>query len=238
MHGPGKTSCRERAFTLIELLVTIGLIALLLTMLFPSLSTARKQAHSVICTSNLSQWGIALQCYLAENNAFIPRRGQGIQPTTDLIRRQDWFNCLPPYVGQPSYREMINNGIKPMPPGKSLFICPSSKYVDAVCFLPYAMNMYLSSWNRPASHNLRDIRRPSITVFMADAPGPWSSTIPASKPYSVLSRHRNRAGLVFLDGHVEMRDGDYLGCGRGLPSPEHPDVRWKTGTPSDNNVSY
>lgn len=228
----------SRAFTLLELLVTMGITASLMGMLVPFLRSIRESARAVECKSNLRQWGIALQCYMLEQNYYIPRRGQGIQPTFDLVRRQDWFNCLPPYVGQPAYKDMVVNGARPMPGDNNLFMCPSCEYQDAACFLPYAMNMYLSSWNRPVAHNLREIRRPSITVFMADAPGPYSSTIPASKAYSVSARHRGQAGLVFLDGHMDMRVGDYLGCGVGLPSPEPADIHWKTGTSSDLNVSY
>ena len=49
----------KRGFTLIELLVVIAIIAMLLSILTPSLNKVKKIARSVICRSNLRQWGTA-----------------------------------------------------------------------------------------------------------------------------------------------------------------------------------
>ncbi len=53
----------HRAFTLIELLVVIAVIALLMSLILPSLGGARRTTWTVICQSNLSQLGKALQMY-------------------------------------------------------------------------------------------------------------------------------------------------------------------------------
>ena len=59
-------------FTLIELLVVVAIIALLISILLPSLTAARNNAKAAKCGSNLAQVGKAVHGYLAENNSTFP----------------------------------------------------------------------------------------------------------------------------------------------------------------------
>ena len=63
---------RSRAFTLVELLVVIGIIALLISILLPSLSKARHAANSVKCAANLHSILLAFQIYGAQNQGYFP----------------------------------------------------------------------------------------------------------------------------------------------------------------------
>jgi prepilin-type N-terminal cleavage/methylation domain-containing protein/prepilin-type processing-associated H-X9-DG protein len=219
-------------FTLVELLVVISILAVLMGILLPVLARTRAVAKSTLCRNNLRQWGLALHCYMDEFDGSIPRRGQGVQPTYMIERTVDWFNCLAPYAGEKPYKELVATGCRPQPGDNSIFVCPKAFCDTQPYFFSYAMNMYLSPWIRPEAHRLSEIPHPERLVFMADAPGPYSSTVPSKKDYSVVARHEGKANLVFLDGRVESYSGQYLGCGAG--NPEHEDVQWQTGSAGIN----
>lgn len=67
-----RNSFFSKAFTLVELLVVIGIIALLISILLPTLGKARTSAKSVMSLSNLRQVGIGLAQYRVENRGLYP----------------------------------------------------------------------------------------------------------------------------------------------------------------------
>src|SRR5690349_20397097 len=107
---------RRRAFTLVELLVVIGIIAVLIALLLPSLNRAREQANAITCMSNLRQLGQALVEYTVNHRCIvIPSYNMtGVAGGPD-VPLDGWAPILDrdKYVGG----RQANDG--------SVFVCPS-----------------------------------------------------------------------------------------------------------------
>jgi prepilin-type N-terminal cleavage/methylation domain-containing protein/prepilin-type processing-associated H-X9-DG protein len=222
---------RPDGFTLIELLVVIAIIAVLAALstgVYSQVQGVRNLAES---GSRLRQWGAALGGYLADNDGALPRRGQGVQPVTQLDRPEDWFNALPPFLGQPGYGELVSAGRRPQENDRSIFVRPGAKDPGGAAFLSYGMNMNLSPWNLPSPTKIVSIERPATTVFLAESPGAYASPYPSSRPYGCQAPHNGKGNILFLDGHVGAFEADYIGVGKG--DPQRDDIRWLTGTASD-----
>lgn len=120
-----------RAFTLVELLVVIGIIALLIGMLLPALSVARKQASQVACLANIHSQLQAIHMYANDNKGSLPcasanrllYAGQApFLPINSLATFQLWLGLNQEATGLGLLVESR------LLPGKSLF-CPTD--VDA-----------------------------------------------------------------------------------------------------------
>lgn len=79
----------KKAFTLIELLVVIAIIALLLSILLPSLSMVKKHARATVCGTNVRRIGLSLDLYAQDNRDYLPR-ALPLAPGADPAKRGDW----------------------------------------------------------------------------------------------------------------------------------------------------
>jgi prepilin-type N-terminal cleavage/methylation domain-containing protein len=98
----------RRAFTLVELLVVIGIIALLMSILLPVVSKARKQANSTKCKAQLHDLGHQLLLYANSNRGWLYPPDLGANSTQE----QRWpVLVVAPYKWNPK-----------------LMLCPSDEH--------------------------------------------------------------------------------------------------------------
>ncbi len=181
----------KRAFTLIELLVVIAIIALLMGILIPALSRARKQARTVYCLNSLRQLGLTMQAYAHSNDDLIPRA---------LDHKVKWLLAFMPYLGTQykqatDYREV------------DVYQCPSfprtgqgeNGHLNAQQTVDYVINAWdmdnpaLTSGDKGQQKGeptkLSGIKQPSERIYLADnEAGNWRPVITDRDELNVASR--------------------------------------------------
>ena len=108
-----------KKFTLIELLVVIAIIGILVSLLLPSLRSARLKAYDAVCISNQKQMGVMFSVYQAANDQILPNhRIKGSHGGWD-----GWTELIDPEVNE------------------KLYLCPRIKkytYSDGSTLVPVA----------------------------------------------------------------------------------------------------
>lgn len=123
------SSIRSRGFTLIELLVVVAIVALLMSILLPSLSRARQQARQTACLANVRSWGMGMHLYVTESGGFTNDGGNlsGYPDiNSDKAKEFYWINVIPRRLNSPAYYELAEANTLPFPGAKfgGLYVCP------------------------------------------------------------------------------------------------------------------
>jgi prepilin-type N-terminal cleavage/methylation domain-containing protein len=86
---------RSRGFTLIELLVVVAIIALLISILLPSLNQARAQSRTTLCASRIAQLQRAMLMYSEDFNERPPFIATGMSnpsQSVEELKAEDWIS--------------------------------------------------------------------------------------------------------------------------------------------------
>lgn len=129
---------RRKAFTLIEILVVVAIIALLVSILLPSLARARDQARSAVCTTHERQMGEAMTIFATEYKGRVPR-GLSQHPSVgNLTRPPNWIRMIARMFGNKNNYEANFNRV---PVEKyEVYSCPVRSAEYDGNFLDYVVN--------------------------------------------------------------------------------------------------
>jgi prepilin-type N-terminal cleavage/methylation domain-containing protein len=135
MDKRNEHECKRYGFTLVELLVVIGIIAVLISILLPTINSARRQAAAAACLSNVRQLCAAVIMYTNDNKQTLPNgtfdnstgyspRGAGLPAYSGLTPGTPTYTyqTLPTYV-----RPFVGDQIKKYIGSKvDAFRCPAA----------------------------------------------------------------------------------------------------------------
>jgi len=130
LAAPGVARRAKRStsgFTLVELLVVIAIIALLASLLLPSLQSARESAGRTGCISNIKQIGVALMSYAVSNDGYLPMGQESAQGAGRQVTWDDQLG-MGGFDGRKISREVAEQvAITDEAYASKLYFCPGSR---------------------------------------------------------------------------------------------------------------
>jgi prepilin-type N-terminal cleavage/methylation domain-containing protein/prepilin-type processing-associated H-X9-DG protein len=236
---------RRSAFTLVELLVVIGIIAILISILLPTLGRARATARAVQCMSTMREYGNAINMYLNDNKQAYPAPGY------DSANTQMWTYQLyrGKYLGFTILQAQLSNpgatGGSVGRPVLDKLYCPemwTSMLIAAPPFGKVSEQDWAGSGNintvgyaysyglpgKKAGSIKESARRMLLIEFAAGyavVPTDQATLTQYKNNGYFRFRHRKKINALFLDNHVE---GNWTGV-KELPAND--DIFWNGPRP-------
>lgn len=232
-------------FTLIELLVVVAIIAVLISILLPSLGQAREMARSTVCMSRQKTLYSAVVMYADDYD--------GAFPKDDNTGEYTWVSVLSSYAGM-ERRDPADGDIASEP----VFQCPAAPKNTLSWHTSYGFNWLCNSYRLyedeldfevPTFH---DLYMPSYVILLMDwqpvnmrSLYPWTFTTPVgvwnNNPlYTFI--HDEQAVAMFGDGTARMVDHAFCNTSpnAGYRSVYHnrPWTPWPLGYSNDPNTPH
>ena len=230
-----KSARKNRGFTLIELLVVIAIIALLLSILLPSLKLAKEAAKRTVCRAHIKQLQLAWRLYADENNDRICAANIG---HSDF----GWVNTMDVSDPVDVQIQAIQTGMLfPYCQKIELYRCPTVPRTELRSYsIVSSMNTNQpgsNSWKGKVLTKMGQVANTgSRVVFLCEG----KVTNYAFSIYYTENRwrdippihHSEGTTFSFVDGHSDYwkwRDEDTIAIGRGDPisavQPDNEDLR-------------
>jgi len=217
-----RTSRPSRAFTLVELLIVVAIIAILVTVLVPSLGRVRRMTQSVLCLSNLRQFVIAAHNYARDYNEHYPpaysfkTNGTLVSYAWDYTSTRDW-STRPPTTRVRAGLLWSQRDVG------EIHQCPSFRGAHNWLDDPHTGYNYNTSYIGHGSGEsiaqsacMGDVKRPAETALFGDgeyasgankfmrAPLPNPGDAGFSGRYAGTQgyRHLDKTNVGFCDGHA------------------------------------
>jgi type II secretory pathway pseudopilin PulG len=248
---------------LIELLTVIAIIGILAAILIPVVGKVRNTAKFSINVSNVRQWTVANTLHMQDNKGFVPWRGpalsggqmivNSVAKFSNAIPVLPWWNALPPYIAQPTLRDLNRNGALPKFGDSSIWVSPlaedtvpGNQWAVFTCYAPPRISSVDANSNPAYVTNISKVQNPTRTVIFAETPHftkalrsgvvyPFINEI--SSPNSTGPYNRNgsgtdrgglggKAALGFFDGSVRTFTGAQInahGASTAAEKGDNPD---------------
>lgn len=225
---------RTMDFTLIELLVVISIIAILASLLLPTLQSARNSVRKIDCLGNLRQLSITMLGYAGENDSSLP-------PAADTAATTNYWADYLVYTGY--LKQGATGYFTGTPIDKSIFCSVSTVTANGRKTYSaghYAMNNYMSltlGTYGNTGYKITSVKTPSTRVMLCEAGQAWINythiSNPALNKYYLpgasaniglewngstyinqqdawTGRHAGMMNVSFVDGHAVSTKADML----------------------------